>query len=149
MLKLYPEYSCKLSGDAIREYIYGGKGVVTLKSPTGVHHTYLFSRPRNEDTFPSDVLFVYAVHEGHKLFYVGMVENDRFRLTHNSRFLIHTPIVKGAQYIMRMMRSPKSPTKMTLYHQGMCAVCGRPLTNPKSIESGIGPKCRKRVYARS
>lgn len=145
MLKLYPEYSSKLTGNAIRDYIYGGRGVVTLKSPTGVHHTYMFNKPRNEDIFPSDVLFVYAVHDGHKLFYVGMVEDDYFRLTRHSRFDNHTEIVKGARYIMKMMHYPNMETPMELYHQGICAVCGRPLTNPKSIERGMGPACRKRL----
>lgn len=148
MIRLYHEQSGKLTGEHIREYIYGGKGIVTLLSPTGVHHTYMFARPRNQDVFPDDVVFVYAVHDKQKLFYVGMIESGRFRITRNSRFDWHTDIVKGANYIVRMANDPSMNTPMILYHEGMCACCGRQLTNPKSIESGIGPKCRKIFYAR-
>lgn len=144
-MNTYPEHSCKLEGhETIRNYILGGRGVVTLKSPSGVHHTYAFHRPRNASEFPEDVLFVYALHDRSKLFYVGMIENGVFRLTRHSRFLPDTPIVKGAYYIMRMARQDID-TPMELYHEGMCSVCGRPLTNPKSIKSGVGPKCKNRI----
>lgn len=148
MIRVYPEQSCKLSGPFIRDYIFGGRGIVTLKSPSGVHHSYMFAKPKNEDVFPDDVVFVYAVHERSKLFYVGMIESGRFRLTRNSRFDSHTDIVKGARYIVKMADHPDMETPMALYHEGMCACCGRRLTNPKSLESGIGPKCRKVFYAR-
>lgn len=143
-MKLYPEHSCLLtSAEDIRNYILGGNGVVTLKSPTGVHHTYAFRRPRNTEEFPDDILFVYAVHEGKTLFYVGMIEDGKFRLTRASRFLHDTPIVKGARYIMRMSQDSTFGPPMELYHEGMCSRCGRPLTNPKSILTGFGPKCRR------
>lgn len=143
VLKIYHENSCKLAGcESIRRYIYGGKGIVTLLSPSGEHHTYMFKKPLNEDVFPNDILFVYAVHEQSKLFYIGMIEQGKFRLTRASRFLNDTPIVRGVRYIMRMMTEPNLVTPMELYHEGMCSVCGRPLTNPKSIKIGVGPKCR-------
>ena len=149
MFTMYHEHSCKLQGaETIRNYIFGGRGVVTLKSPTGVHHSYIFKKPRNEDQFPDDVYFVYALHNGDKLFYVGMIENCRFRLTRSSRFLNDTDIVKGARYIMKMAFIENLNTQMELYHEGVCSVCGRPLTNPKSIETGIGPRCRRRLNGR-
>lgn len=146
MLNIHHENSHELQGSQIiRDYIFGGRGVVTLLSPTGVHHSYVFKKPRNEDQFPDDVYFVYALHNGDKLFYVGMIENCQFRLTRSSRFLNDTEIVKGARYIMRMAFTPNLHTSMKLYHEGICSVCGRPLTNPKSIEVGIGPRCRRRL----
>jgi len=30
-----------------------------------------------------------------------------------------------------------------------CAKCGRVLTDPKSIKRGFGPKCWKKIHARS
>lgn len=144
MIKTYPEYSCKLSTpEAIKNYIFGNKGVVTLKSPTGKHHTYFISKPRNEDQFPSDVRFVYAFHDNQKLFYVGKIERNIFRLTRSSRFLWDNEITKGAKYILKMANMNQLDTPMELFHEGVCCRCGRPLTHPKSIQTGIGPKCRK------
>lgn len=151
MFTLYEENRCKLTNsNEIMTYCLGGKGVVTLESPSGVHHTYFFKRPNNKDVFPDDTIFVYAVHNEKgilKHFYIGMMENTHFRLTRNSRFADYTEIVKGAFFIDRMMHNQKlvDTTPMSLYHEGMCCVCGRQLTNPKSIKSGVGPKCRKHI----
>ena len=146
MIHLYHESSGELKGrQAIYEYIHGGRGIVTLVSPSGQQHTYQFSRPSERDSFPEDVIFIYAIHDGIKRFYIGMVEQDKFRLTAHSRFLPDTEIVKGANYIMRMASEPNLSTPMKLYHEGMCCFCGRQLTSDKSISTGIGPKCRRRL----
>lgn len=142
--KLYPEYSAKLdTAEKIKNYIYGGRGIVTLKAPSGKSHTYIFAKPKNANVFPDDVLFVYALHEGVKQFYVGMIEGGGFRLTNHSRFLPDTEIVKGARYILKMANMQNLDTPMELYHNGMCAFCGRPLTSELSVSEGIGPRCKK------
>jgi hypothetical protein len=33
------------------------------------------------------------------------------------------------------------PSAVTVHHEGKCCRCGRKLTVPESIESGIGPEC--------
>jgi hypothetical protein len=33
------------------------------------------------------------------------------------------------------------PAAVTVHHEGKCCRCGRKLTVPESIESGIGPEC--------
>lgn len=144
-MKLYPESRHLLEGvEDISRYIYGGKGVVTLLSPTGVQHTYAFQKPRDSDEFPDDVRFVYAVHDNCKLFYIGMVENGEFRLTKRSRFLNDTEIVRGARYIWKMANM-SFETPMKLYHEGMCARCGRQLTSEHSKIHGFGKDCLRRV----
>ena len=32
-----------------------------------------------------------------------------------------------------------------VWHEGKCGVCGRKLTVPESIESGLGPVCERKV----
>lgn len=142
-IQICPEHRHELVGSsAIRSYLSGGRGVVTLESPTGVSHTYFYRRPDKHDMFPEDVIFVYALHNCESLHYVGMMENFKFRLTHNSKFLPDTEIVRGAQYIDKMMHKDMK-TPMKLYHEGVCARCGRPLTNSKSVECGFGSRCKK------
>lgn len=148
MIKVYPD-SSRMMDDSnhIRDYIHGGRGIMKLEAPSGAHHYYMFQKPADRDAFPDDVIFVYAVHEFTKKFYIGMIEGNKFRLTQHSRFLPDTDIVKGAYYIMKMSadQSLVNSTPMHLYHMGMCARCGRKLSTKKSLQSGIGPKCRKRV----
>ena len=149
MIKVYPESSRQLrSSQLIYNYIMGGKGIVKLEAPSGNHHYYMFQKPVDEDAFPDDVIFVYAIHDFSKKFYIGMIEQGKFRLTRNSRFLPDTDIVRGAFYIMKMAydQNVVDKTPMKISHMGMCAKCGRQLTHEKSIVEGIGPKCRKRLH---
>lgn len=144
-MKTFPDSQGVLRDpEIILNYILSGRGVVTLESPSGKCHTYAYYKPRNPNDFPDDILFVYAVHGGNKLFYIGMIEGTKFRLTRNSRFLEDTEIVRGARYIMRMATSSFN-TPMKLYHEGVCCRCGRKLIAPDSIKTGIGPKCRCKV----
>ena len=146
MIKMYPESSTRFeSSELIRDYIYGGRGIVKLEAPSGTHHFYMFQKPMEQDAFPDDVIFVYAVHDQCKKFYLGMIEDGKFRLTRHSRFLPDTDIVKGAFFIMKMVKSQEltSNTRMTLYHMGMCARCGRRLESEEALKYGIGKKCRK------
>lgn len=143
MIHIYPESRHQLVGsDSIRKYLYAGKGIVTLESPTGVSHTYLFKKPAQQEEFPNDVRFVYAVHNNEKLFYVGMIEAGSFRLTRNSRFLPDTEIVRGARYLWKMTYGPYD-TRMKVYHEGVCGRCGRKLTQDSSLKTGLGKKCQR------
>lgn len=143
MYKMYHENSCQLIGSKnIQTYVTGGKGVVTLKSPTGVHHSYSFRKPRDDNKFIPNTLFVYVLAGEHRWLYAGMVTGRLFKLTQSSRFLYDSPQARGVRYILRMMYDDKLQTPMQLFHEGVCSICGRPLTSPKSIELGIGPRCR-------
>lgn len=147
-MKLHHESSHQFTDSALlNQYIMGGRAVVTLESPEGKKHTYVYAFPRNSESFPPDVRFVYALHGGVKEFYIGMIEMGRFRLTRNSRFLPDTEIVKGAKYIenLRTSQTFLSKSPMKIYHEGICSRCGRKLVDPKSIERGFGPKCRRKI----
>lgn len=146
MYRVYRDNATKLTDRAtIYRYIHGGRGAVDLIAPSGKKHSYLFLRPRNGEHYPTDIVFVYALHNDDTKFYVGMIEEGKFRLTANSRFLGDTEIVKGARYIMKMATIDHFAefSKMTLQHLGMCCRCGRPLSDEKYLEEGIGRKCRK------
>lgn len=54
----------------------------------------------------------------------------------------NSPPIKGLYLALDSNGVMKRP--MVLYHHGKCSVCGRKLTDPKSIEYGMGPECRKK-----
>lgn len=37
------------------------------------------------------------------------------------------------------------PEQVSIHHEGRCCRCGRTLTVPESIESGIGPECASKM----
>lgn len=147
----YPEFDSnagELRGrKTISRYIRGGKGAVTLVSPTGKYHSYQFRYPASKQRgeFPNGTMFVYVM-VGRRIWqYVGMLKHDRkFYHTKASQFGVKSEEFKGAIFIVSMMNEEKH-TSMKLYHQGICSVCGRKLTTPKSIECGMGPRCMTRV----
>lgn len=142
-MNLNPRMSHELIGaDRITKYIMGGNGVVTLRSCTGVHHTYWFAAPENRKE-DDDRMFVKTLVNNGEWVYVGMYKDKNFHLTTASKFSLQSPIVKGVFFILKLMFKPDySDERMHLYHEGICSRCGRPLTNPESIEIGIGPICR-------
>lgn len=129
----------------IYRYIHGGKGEVTLVNATTLAaHTYRFLHPRNQSDFPEGTIFVYVLHEGRQ-YYLGKLRDDgTFTTTNKSSFNSDTGSVRGADYIARMSLHQDiiDRNDMLLYHSGRCCKCGRPLEDPKSVECGIGRKCK-------
>ena len=57
-LQLHPDNSYRLqTAEAIREYILGGRGIVTLQSPSGKYRTYRFQYPTEIFEFPEGSMF--------------------------------------------------------------------------------------------
>ena len=54
----------------------------------------------------------------------------------------NTPFKWLAEVIRRVLSQEPIGNGFTLHHEGRCGVCGRKLTDPESIECGIGPICR-------
>ena len=131
--------------EAIFDYIHGGNAIVTLESDTGVHRTYRFFKGFNSKF--DKALFVKVMAENGVFEYVGMIKNNHFRLTQKSAFPFDSPEVRGVYYILKLMLQPGGyhDDRMRLYHSGVCSVCGRKLTSPKSIITGMGKECRRKL----
>lgn len=55
------------------------------------------------------------------------------------------PPIKGLIWILERCLDGRSTDGLEVYHLGTCGKCGRPLTDPVSIETGLGPKCGGRI----
>lgn len=44
-------------------------------------------------------------------------------------------------FFSRVLNGPNIPNGLEIWHEGKCGCCGRTLTVPESIESGLGPIC--------
>lgn len=127
----------------IYRYLHGGNGKVTLVNPNTLKaHSYKFLKPTNEKEFPEDTIFVYVLHEGHKM-YLGMLSGSDLRRTSKSSFSEDTEAMRGARYIVKMANRQDvvNANMMHLYHAGTCCCCGRQLESPKALAQGIGKKC--------
>jgi hypothetical protein len=55
-----------------------------------------------------------------------------------------TPATQGFVWLLDQLYNPKAPNhwgQVEMYHMGACGRCGRPLTDPESIQRGLGPIC--------
>ena len=49
-------------------------------------------------------------------------------------------------WVLRAVRNPELLSTCEIEHAGKCCSCGRTLTHPESIGTGLGPECFERVY---
>jgi hypothetical protein len=78
----------------------------------------------------------------------GLVEKVvRHRFIHHakkSRISAAAPSVVVIDALIKIIARDAAPNGVTLYHEGNCGCCGRKLTVPNSILTGIGPDCEKK-----
>lgn len=130
-----------------REFILGGAAVFTLTdTQTDEHFTYRINKwmpPNKSDkprwyanlgtTYQDSVKFtqLLGVEENTDLtcgfWHVGPAAPSRVLFTRFLQCLNYGHALEGQNILFQ--------------HAGRCCVCGRELTNPESIASGIGPEC--------
>lgn len=134
-------------GAEVREFVLAGKAIFTVVSKeSGRRFTYKVVRSGTEGRWWVSVLSG-PDNEG-SYQYIGMIQRDREEM----RF-IHTKGSKVGEealsfvafgWLWGLVRDGEMSEKVEVWHEGKCGRCGRRLTVPESIESGIGPECAKR-----
>lgn len=130
-----------------RKFVLAGKACFTLTdSATGKHYTYRVNRITPESKFKAEPMwFVNLGINYSESVYVGLLGGDRerpfFKLTARSRFSSDTPTVKTFMNFWGQILRDEDLAGIRFQHAGRCCVCSRELTNPESIEAGIGPEC--------
>lgn len=51
--------------------------------------------------------------------------------------------VKSLLFVLNKFYNEENDINVTIYHVGKCGMCGRKLTDPTSIATGLGPICAK------
>ncbi len=134
------------SRDTIKEFILAGMATFTIRSmKTGTRFTYrvkLAPRRSVDDERPYFVSVLYAGDYS----YLGCIwpESERFVHDRNSRIPLSAISTQAFRWLWnKLSKTDPDLTEIEFYHAGMCARCGRLLTDPESIELGWGPICAK------
>ena len=155
------EFAGQLVGiDNVSRYAFGGHAVFTVVSKkTGTRFTYKLSLPKEKagSKYPApDPLFgpffakVLTGPDNCEDFeFVGTVRRDslnRISYAHSSKSRIGAtaPSVGALQWFLYRLQAGGSLDQAEVFHAGTCCRCGRPLTVPESVASGIGPICAGR-----
>jgi hypothetical protein len=133
--------------EAARKFILAGDAYVTFVSTrTGTRFTYHVELAplRPGDTRPRPH-FVSVLTAPEHYEYLGMIFDAKaFAFGKKSRIGQDAPSAKAFLWVWRHLRDGAVPAECEIWHEGRCGRCGRRLTVPTSLLSGLGPECAKR-----
>jgi hypothetical protein len=130
-----------------RRFVLAGDAIVTLQSlKSGRHFTYNVQESKPNPDFPNAarIHFVKLLSDGSAddgtFRYLGLInEHGQFRLTRRSSAGPDAPSVRAFSFFMSLQQLHPD---LVIRHTGKCGRCGKTLTVPESIDSGLGPVCR-------
>ncbi len=141
----------RVATDRALAYLLAGNAYVTFRNTkSGTRFTY---RVRRSEPSPVDgrepVHFVSALtgpdNTEHYSYLGAIFGGKQFRWTRKSRVSKDAPSFKAFEWVFnRLVTEVGLPDSVEVWHEGRCCKCGRRLTVPESIESGIGPDCAGR-----
>lgn len=132
-----------------RTFILAGNATFTLVSEkTGVRFTYKVRASKPQDEGKSSVHFVSLLtgsDNENDYSYLGIIRsNNDFGRTSKSRITDEALGHKAFAWFWRALQTA-IPEQVQLWHEGRCGACGRMLTVPESIATGLGPDCSERL----
>jgi len=147
--------SHKLSHSNILPFIVAGKAIFTIKnSSTGGRFTYKVVCPPDKKPEEASIFFVKLLtgpdnESSYK--YIGYIKiwngSPCFYYGTKSKIGNEAPGVVAFEFVFnQILAAGRVSNVLEVWHEGKCCRCGRTLTVPESIESGIGPECARIVH---
>lgn len=138
------------------DFVTAGEAIFTVQNPAGEHYTYQVSRCESEqygETFFVRVLT--GPDNTSDYTYLGVLDRRTgdVRLTGKSRLTEDARPVKVIRWAMRKVWAASRgndgaaslPEGYRIRHDGRCGRCGKTLTHPRSLTTGLGPECEREI----
>lgn len=120
-------------------FILAGKAIVTfLNTQSDNRFTFKIKKAKE-----GNIYFVSVLTNPDTYQYAGTMIDGVFKLGKKSKISGEAQSVKVFDYITKKLKTNTLPSFIEIWHEGKCGRCGRTLTVPSSIESGLGPECIK------
>lgn len=135
-------------------FIFGGKSRFTLTSTvSGKSFTFRVDAPKDRETGQIDhsIRFVKVLNgpdnswNGDWLF-LGFIREGG-GLAGGRKGHPDAPSFRALDWTLEQLAAGSIPSALEIRHEGKCCRCGRTLTVPSSIDTGIGPECAKNMAA--
>lgn len=121
------------------KFMFAGKSIFTfINTKTGNRFTYKIKS--NKD---SNLFFVSVLTNPDNYSYIGTCIEGNYKHGKKSNISPEAQSVKVFQFMLNKLKSNNLPDFLEVWHEGFCGKCGRRLTVPSSILTGIGPECFK------
>lgn len=132
--------------DALR-FIYAGRAKFTVVScKTGQRFTYKVDSPR--DGSKSNKRFVRVLSgpdNDNDYIYIGfLVANEPGKMIAGKKGCPGHKGYSALLWVVKQLAAGHMPKDLEFYHAGRCGACGRTLTVPESIRTGLGPVCAEK-----
>lgn len=136
----------------MRQFLTAGRAIFTIEGKS-TRYTFKIVRkdPDVGSTYTQPAYFVSLLTGPNNLqdyTYMGLlvVQDGCVRVTRKSTYRQDSrPVVALNWALGRIWRGQDLQPSGRFYHVGRCGRCGRALTVPTSIESGLGPECAGKV----
>lgn len=134
-----------------RDFLTAGNAIFTVSNPTGKYYTYRVTAPdyQRKDKPIWFVSVLTGPDNTRDYTYLGiLLNNGLVKCTTKSKFKDGSISFDVAKWAINLIWNAYSLPSYSLAsgykieHIGQCGRCGRPLTTPESLESGIGPICK-------
>lgn len=138
-------------------FIFGGRARFTLTSKaTGKSFTFKMDAPKDRESnqFSSSIRFVKVLDGPNNAWdgdwrFLGFVQCDENEPTScliaGKSGLPDAPSFKALSWALAHLGRGNIPEGLEIRHEGKCCRCGRSLTVPSSIDTGIGPECARKM----
>lgn len=132
--------------------ILAGKAFVTFKNiTTGKRFTYRITQIKERATGNKMERWFVSVLNGSdnntNYRYIGWINNNFvFKHTASSKIAADAQSVKAFENVFGRIVNLQPHDSLEIWHEGKCLCCGKRLTVPESIQSGLGPICASVQY---
>jgi hypothetical protein len=134
----------QLLGDDISKFVFGGNATFTVvNTDTNKWFTFKVRQPKGN----KDVSFVSVLtgsENGTSYSFLGTFfsKGQVYRRSKKSSIGSDAQSAKVISWFFKTFinNEEKYPT-VQVFHDGKCGACGRKLTTPQSVKSGLGPVC--------
>jgi len=137
-----------LNIESSKTFLLAGNSTFTVVSKeTNKRYTFKVKRLNKNDNSPFFVKYLNGSDNSSSYQFLGTIFNGReYKHSQKSRCNKDSQVNKTFQWIFDVISSGnvKKFDKIEFWHEGKCGKCGRKLTVPSSIETGMGPSCSKK-----
>lgn len=128
-----------------RNFLFAGHATFTLRSVrTGTRFTYRLDKKKDGDTLYLKVLCAPDVWKFSGALYM-QADTHKYAYHNSKSSQLHAlaPSIKAFDWFIRHLQEADGHfhPQLELWHEGKCGKCGRALTVPESIATGLGPDC--------
>lgn len=125
----------------VKAFVFAGNATFTIESlRTCKHYTFRVRKHSHKNY----IYWVEMLTAPDTFTYAGMISNGAYACTHKSAN-------KGANvhrvlhWFFHRLTRELLHEKLVFRHKGTCGRCGRALTTPESIDTGLGPVCADKL----